>query len=133
MNQSSLESMTDQEIYNRVYTWYTLYGVRFSKNKMKDKRAVLLIEYLQQYEELIKCLPAPDQASLADIYFVFNMIRCDLLELAFQEKDGNGISMGAYARHAIERKIKEIGCDELNDLLRKSSLHKKFSWENRRK
>lgn len=124
---------TDQEIYNQVYTWYALYGVRFSKDKMKGKRVrITTLQYLQQYEELIKCLPAPDQASLADIYFVFEMIRCDLLELAFQVKDGNGISMGTYARHALQRKREEIGSDELNDLLRKSSLFKKISWENRR-
>lgn len=132
MDQLSLESMTDQEIYNQVYTWYTLYGVRFAKDKMKCKRVCITTEYLQQYKELIKCLPAPDQASLADIYFVFDMISCDLLELAFQVKDGYGINMGTYARHALQLKTEEIGFDKMRDLLRKSSLYKKFSRENRR-
>lgn len=123
MDQLRLESMNDQEIYNQVYTWYKAAGLSLLKSRDQDLNA----EYLQRSEELIKCLPEPDQALPEDMYFAFQMISSDLLEWAFQETDENGISMGAYARHALHRKEEEIGFDEMFNFLRKSKLFKEFS------
>ena len=123
MSISSLESMNDKEIYERVYNWYTNTGV----NLLKSENQNLNAEYRQRSAELIEQMPEPEQSAIEDYFFVFQMISSDLLEWAFREADEFGISMGNYARYALERKEAEIGFDELFSFLRKSSLFKEFS------
>lgn len=121
MEQRELESMTDIEIYQRVFKWYSSSGLALLQEKNMDG------DFYQRGRELIKALPEPENASPADIYFVFQMVSSDLLEWAFQESDEHGITMGAYARGALEKKEGEIGFDQLFDFLRSSSLFKEFS------
>lgn len=123
MNKMGLESMTEWEIYDQVYNWYKEAG----QNRLQSKKENLDAEYMERSEELIESLPAPDQVKPADMYFIFQMISSDLLEWSFNETDDNGISMGEYARYAMQKKEDEIGFDELFDFLRKSKLFKEFS------
>lgn len=123
MDKLSLESMTEQEIYEQVYNWYKADG----PNLLQSMRGNLDAEYLQRSEQLVESLPEPAQAAPNDMYFVFQMISSDLLEWAFKATDDNGISMGEYARYALQKKEDEIGFDELFNFLRKSKLFKEFS------
>ncbi len=123
MDKLSLGYMTEQEVYEQVYNWYKAAGL----NLLQSKRENLDAEYRKRSEELIHSLPEPAQAAPPDMYFVFQMISSDLFEWAFKETDDNGISMGEYARYALQKKEDEIGFDELFDFLRKSKLFKEFS------
>lgn len=123
MAKSNLESMTAGEIYQQIYSWYKDSGLSQLRSLGEDWDP----EYLQRSEDLINKLPQPEKAEPADWYFVFQMISSDLLEWADQESDTTGISMGEYARYALQDKEDEIGFDELFDFLRESKLFKEFS------
>ncbi|NLF44608.1 MAG: hypothetical protein GX581_00890 [Syntrophomonadaceae bacterium] len=120
---ANFEGMKESEIYQQVYNWYQESGLGRLQDMGKDWDA----EYRQRSADLIKSLPEPEEAVPEDWYFVFQMISSDLLEWASKETDARGISMGEYARYALQKKEEEVGFDELFDFLRKSRLFKEFS------
>jgi len=109
-----------REYYAQIYNWYM---------KNKDKILIKLAHkskndpYITCYYELMKVIPAPNEATMEDIAVICREVVAGLMEWAYHEEDENGVKMGAYAHYILDTFFDGFHGELARDLSRKSKLY----------
>jgi hypothetical protein len=110
------KEMSIKQCYERIYEWHKKYGKEIVKEKYRWDDA-----YRRAYWDLVDVLPHPDEATQADMDFVFGEVIAGLMEWSYHEEDANGIKMAAYAYFALNKQYPAGFADENFWKNRKSS------------
>ena len=92
------QTLSMRQCYERIHGWHRSDGVARLEQRYGGNDA-----YAQSYRDLLSRLPAPAQATEADMAFVFNEVITNRMEWAYHQEDERGIKTAAYAHFALQR------------------------------
>jgi len=120
--------MTVKDCYQRIYEWHKKYG----KTKVKEIYS-RDDAYSKAYLDLVDALPSPDEATQADMDFVFGEVIFMLMEWSYHQEDEYGIKISTYAHFALEKQyVHGLYDDQFRESRKESMLFAQFSeWQKK--